>query len=142
MHRCKGLHCEGCRHGGRAGLGLGVLLVLAGVLVYAAHHRAIDHAASDTAHVLMDVLAITAIALTVATVAAGTVWAVRARQRARRQAMVPLSAQVVRPCAAPARPGVEAPRVVLRALPGGRQDTLPAAEAMFLNARTREGQGR
>jgi hypothetical protein len=142
MHRCNGLHCDGCRHGGRAGLGLGVLLVLAGVLVYAAHHRAIDHAASATAHVLVDVLAITAITLTVATVAAGTVWAVRTRQRTRHRATVSPSVRVIRPCAAPARPSVEPPQVVLRALPDGRRDTLPTAVAMFLDACTREEQGR
>ena len=141
MRRCKGLHCDGCRHGGSAGLGVAALLVLIGALEYAAHHRAIDHAASDTEHVLVDVLAITAITLTLAVVTAGVVWAVRTRQRASRAAM-PLSVQVVRPCAAPAWPEVESSRVVLRALPGGQPYTVPTAEAMFLDARTREEQGR
>jgi heme/copper-type cytochrome/quinol oxidase subunit 2 len=138
--RCGGLHCDGCRHGGAsAAAGIGMLVVLIGVLVYAAHHGAIDHAATDTVHVLVDVLVITAITLTVAAVTAGTVWAVRARQRARRQAVAPLSVRVIRSCAASARPAVEPVRL---ALPGQRPTLATRPEALFLDANTREERSR
>lgn len=138
MRNCKGLHCDGCRHGAGAGAGIGALVLLLGVLLLAAHHRAIAHAASDTVHVVADVLAVAAVAL-----AAGSVWAVRARQRARRRAATPLTAWVVRPCGAPERPAIEATgRPELRVLPGWQHDTAPTARSALSNPRTRGEQDR
>lgn len=161
MHRCQGLHCDGCRHGGGAGLGIGALLVLLSVLVYAAHHRAIDHAASATGHVLVEVLAITAITLTVAAVTAGAMWAVRASQQSRRRATAALRTRATQSCTASEQPAVEvrpdgslralpsAQRVVqvrpdgsMRVLPGWRPKALPpAGETSISWPRTRGEQG-
>ena len=128
MHRCKGLHCDGCRHGG-AGVGIGALVLLVGVLLLAAHHRVAGHAASVAAHVAVDVLIVAAITLGVAAVAAGGLWAghrhATRRLAARRQAMLaPPRVWVIQPPQDTARPAVEsAQRPVLRLLPGGTRPT-------------------
>lgn len=126
MHRCKGLHCEGCRHGGPgAGAGIGALVLLIGVLLLAAHRRALGHAASTAAHVAVDVLIVAAITVAVAAIAMAGVWAARRRAArslaARRPAMLaPPRMWVIQSPQETARPAVEsAARPVLRLLPGG-----------------------
>jgi len=125
MHRCKGLHCEGCRHGGPgAGAGIGALVLLIGVLLLAAHRRAIGHAASTAVHVAVDMLIGAAITVAVTAItAAGVLVAHRRADRrvaARRQAMLKPPRVWVLPPQHSARPAV-APvqRPVLRLLPGG-----------------------
>lgn len=143
MRNCKGLHCDGCRHGAGAGAGIGALVLLLGVLLLAAHHRAIAHAASDTVHVVADVLAVAAVTAAAVALAAGSVWAVRARQRARSRATAPLTAWVVRPCAAPERPAIESTgRPELRVLPGWQHDFTPAVRGALSNRRARGEQDR
>jgi len=128
--RCRGLHCDGCRHGGAgAAAGIGALVLLVGVLELAAHRRTVAHAASDAVRVAVLALAVAAVTLAAAALAAGGVWA--ARQRARRlaarqrAAVAPLLPWVI-PAPRPDedRPAVEAGRPrVLRVLPGGQRDT-------------------
>jgi hypothetical protein len=123
MRNCNGLHCDGCRHGGAGiGAGIGALVLLAGVLELAAHHRTITHTADDVLHAALVVLAVTAVTLAAAAVTAGGVWLARrqhARQmEARRQAAVaPPQVWEVRPPATVGRPAIEARRPMLRMLP-------------------------
>jgi hypothetical protein len=123
MRDCRGLHCEGCSHGGAGiGAGIGVLVLLLGVLELAAHHRAVAHAADDALHVVLTVLAVTAVTLAAAAVTSGGVWLARrqhARQvEARRQAALPsLQVWEVHPPTAEGRPAIEAHRPMLRMLP-------------------------
>jgi hypothetical protein len=123
---CKGLHCDGCRHG--AGAGIGALVLLIGVLVLAANRRAIGHACSDALRIAVDVLEIGAVTATAAAVTAGSVWLIR-RQHARRlaarqrAAVTPLRAWVIHPPAHGDRPGLGTPRTpYLRVLPGSQHD--------------------
>jgi hypothetical protein len=130
MHRCKGLHCDGCRHGGAgAGAGIGALLLLLGVLLLAAHGRAIGHAADEAAHVAVLVLEMAAVVVAMCATALAGVWVARRhadrRLAARRQAMLaPPQVRVIPPQQNTTRPAVEsAERPVLRLLPGGARAT-------------------
>ena len=124
---CKGLHCDGCRHG--AGAGIGALVLLIGVLVLAASRRAIGHALRDALRIAVDVLEIGAVTATAAAMTAGTVWLIR-RQHARRlaarqpAAVTPPRAWVIHPPAHSNRPELDTPRTpYLRVLPGSQHDT-------------------
>lgn len=126
MRRCKGLHCDGCRHSGAgAGAGIGALLLLVGVLELAAHGRAIGHVASDVVHVAVLVLVVAAVAVAGCAAALAGVRVARRhaarRVEARRQAMLaPPRVWVIQPQRDTALPAIEsAGRPVLRLLPGG-----------------------
>jgi hypothetical protein len=113
MRSCKGLHCDGCHHGSAgAGAGIGALVVLIGVLELAAHHRAVGHAASDAAHIAIDVLVMVTVTLTAVAVTVAGVRLARRRAAARRldagrRAVLPLRAWVIQPPQAAARPAIE-----------------------------------
>ena len=140
MSGCKGLHCDGCRHG--TGAGIGALVLLIGVLLFAAHRRAIGHAFSTFVHIVVEVLTIGAVTAAGAAVTAGGVWVIR-RRHARRlaarpqAAVTPLRAWVIDdPAVRTGRPAIDAPEVRtvrprhrphLRALPGWQHDTRPPA---------------
>lgn len=119
MGRCRGLHCDGCRHGGGGAAGIGALVLLLGVLLLAAHGRAIRHIASDALHVAVGVAMVAALA---GAVTAGCVWLRRrAVRRAvdRRQVARSVQAWVIPSDVRVPRAGVESGqhRDVLRALP-------------------------
>jgi hypothetical protein len=125
MHSCKGLHCEGCRHGGAsAGAGIGVLVLLIGALELAAHGRAVGHAADDAVHVALLVLEVAAVIVAGCAAALAGAWVTRRRAARRlagqRQAMLaPPQVWVIQPQRTAARPAVgSAERPVLRLLPG------------------------
>jgi hypothetical protein len=109
--RCRGLHCDGCSHHGGAGLGagFGALLLLGGVLVYAGHRHAIDHAADVAAHVALTVLTVAAISIGALAAAGVGVVVTRAVVAARehRRAIAPPRVTVL-----PARSQAQAPRAV------------------------------
>jgi hypothetical protein len=132
MSGCKGLHCDGCRHG--TGAGIGALVLLIGVLLFAAHRRAIDHAFSTFVHIVVEVLTIGAVTVAGAAVTAGSLWVIR-RQHARRldarqrAAVTPLRTWVISDSSVrTGRPAIEAPgrrtarHPYLRALPGWQHD--------------------
>jgi hypothetical protein len=108
--RCRGLHCDGCsHHGAGLGTGFGALLLLGGVLVYAAHRHAIDHTADVAAHVALTVLTVAAISIG-ALAAAGVgvvVTRVAVAARAHRRAIAPPRVTVL-----PARSQAGTPRAV------------------------------
>jgi hypothetical protein len=96
---CKGLHCEGCQHGGgsKFAAGFGALVVLGGVLVYAGHRQAIDHAASVTGDVVLIVLFVAVgLAVALAAAVAGVrVHRVLARRRRERLMLAPPRVRVL-----------------------------------------------
>ena len=115
MARCRGLHCDGCGHHGGAkwGAGFGGLVLLAAVLVYAAHRRVIDHTAAAIGNIILITLA----------VAGGLVMGVGAGLAALRVRRVIVARQATRRMLAPphvvvlpgrddgpARPAVQAPQ--------------------------------
>jgi hypothetical protein len=104
---CKGLHCDGCHHGGpRFAAGFGALVILGAVLVYAAHRRVIDHAASITADVMLLVLTVAASTSVAAalTVAVVRVHRVITRRRHERQMLAPPRVRVLPTGTAGAQP--------------------------------------
>lgn len=125
MSGCKGLHCEGCSHhhgAAGAGLGVGALVVLIGVLELNAHRHAVTHAASDAAHVVVTVLAVAAVVLAAAVLTVGSAWVLRRRARslaARQHAeLSPLRAWVISPrVGSQDRPAIEERRSALPWLP-------------------------
>jgi hypothetical protein len=147
MSGCKGLHCDGCRHGGGLA-GAGALALLIAVLVFAAHRRAIGHAFSDFVHIVVEVLTIGALTVAGAAVTVGSVWVI-SRQHARRiaarqqAAVTPLRAWVIDdPSVRTGRPAIDAPelrtvRPYLRALPGWQHDTRPPASRRERGERNR-----
>lgn len=49
--RCKGIHCDGCGHGG--GIGVTAIVIIVIAVIIGAAHRAVGQAASDVGHVLL-----------------------------------------------------------------------------------------